>query len=110
MLRVRFMQEDFGCGLKIAIMQDDGKTRMVAKPLEFVDRTLGAILEPTLEFRFDGYDKQELAAFFLDWIEIAKKLNINLDQGWSREKTAMAKHLEDMRSLVFKGKQVKKDA
>jgi len=104
MLRVRRMIEDYGYGVKIAIMDIRGDKRYVAKPIEFEDKTNKFIDEPTLRFDFGQYDRQEFATFFLDWIELAKEMNITLNPEFNQEKKAILNHLEDMRKLVFKGK------
>ena len=104
MLRVRRMIEDYGVSVKIAIMDIRGDKRFVAKPIEFEDKTDGCIDEPTLRLDFHRYDRQEFATFFLDWIELAKELNITLNQDFDQEKKAILNHLEDLRKLVFKGK------
>jgi len=104
MLRVRRMSEDYNSAIKIAIIDERGDKRFVAKPIKFVDVTNSVIEEPTLRFDFFHYDRQEFATFFLDWIELAKEMNITLNPEFNQEKKAILNHLEDMRKLVFKNK------
>lgn len=104
MLRVKRMIDDYGVAVRIAIIDERGDRRYVAKPIEFEDKTNEPIGEPTLRFDFGRYDRQEFATFFLDWIELAKELNITLNQDFDQEKKAILNHLGDMRKLVFKGK------
>lgn len=100
MLRVRFMEGNFHDKVSIIITDEEEGRRLVAKPLEFEDKSDTMVEQPTIELPRILFDSHRYLEFFKDWLTIAEMLNFSLEN--NKQLEAIKCHLEDMRKLVFK--------
>lgn len=76
------------------ITENSGKERFVCRPLVFDKRNLGEVFEPAVSL--DDIDARQLMDSL--WAAGVRPTNV----GSSGQLAATEKHLEDMRTLVFK--------